>query len=695
MKEKVFEVIKSKSGSISYKNIAKKIDIDTEKLKKILLELKLEGKILQLGNKYSLFPEDLMLGTVIVSSSGNKYLYHDDEKISIASNFLSELILHDVVSFKVNDNNEADIVSIVDRPLGIMTCEVVEFDGKKKIIPYHNDMHVGLPSEVMDELYVGDIITVKLTPNEMFEYCNAKFIKKIGRIDDPSHEDLIDAINYGFDNDYSQEYLDEVSKYPTEVSLEECVGRVDYRYQDAVTIDGINTKDMDDGCYALRLDNGIIRAYVHIAHVSHYVDTNSLVFERACEKTTSLYLNNSVFHMLHHIISKGICSLNPNVDRLTLTIVMDISEDGDIINFDIVRSVINSKKKMNYDDVDQILLYDIVPSGYENFVSLLFTLNEASDRLEKRYTKNGKLSFANNENNITYNSDGSIKNISVMGNSPGRKLIENLMVAANETMANWFYNMGIPTVYRVHELPDITKINNLIRKLNQSGYKIKNINNVTDAKSIQIMLDKLRNYEEFAVISQLFVMKMQRAGYSTSNYGHYGLGLDAYLHGTSPIRRLPDLLVQKMCDIVFDHYDKLTSTYLDEIYGILNGLAKHASKMQRQADVAEMTSEKRAIIKKLEKMVGMEIEGVICDTDQGIKIRFFGIDAYVDGGMLGNNFHYDNKRKLFYDVNTGVYLSIGTNVIVKLLAANSSNRSVKIVISEIVNKNVKKKILVS
>ena len=180
MKDKIFETIKLMSGKTTFKTLIKKFDIDTEELKKILLELKLDGKILQLGNKYILFPKDLMIGTIVISTSGKKYLYHGKEKVYIASNFLNEVILHDVVSFRLNENNEAEIVSIVDRPLGVMTCEVMEIDGKKKIVPYHNEIQITLPSDVINGLYVGDIILVKITPNELFEYSDAKFIKKIG-----------------------------------------------------------------------------------------------------------------------------------------------------------------------------------------------------------------------------------------------------------------------------------------------------------------------------------------------------------------------------------------------------------------------------------------------------------------------------------------------------------------------------------
>ena len=215
-----------------------------------------------------------------------------------------------------------------------------------------------------------------------------------------------------------------------------------------------------------RIHGNLIRVYVHISDVSHYVKPDSLLFKRASEKTTSAYINDSVFHMLHHVISNGICSLNPFEDRLTKTVVMDIDEDGHIVDFEIVKSVINSKKKMTYDDVDEILTENSIPSGYEEFANSLKILHEASLRLENKYVNDGKIEFANTDTDNEYNSDGSIKNIKDMVEGPGRKLIENLMIAANKTVATWLFWSSVPSVYRVHEMPKLSKVNEAIKLIN-------------------------------------------------------------------------------------------------------------------------------------------------------------------------------------------------------------------------------------
>ena len=693
MKERILEIISKNSGKITFKNLLSEFNIGRNELNKLLLELKLDGQILQVGNKYKLFPDNLHLGSITISSSGRKYIFHDGEKISVASNFLNSVILNDTVAFNINENNEAEIVSIVDRVLGKMTCEIKLNDRKKMVIPFHDGIDIKLDKNVLDKLYDGDIIVVNITNDDMFgnEY---EYIKTIGRRDDPLIDDVANALNFGFDNDYDEEYMKEVYKFPTSVSDNETIGREDYRDQQSVTIDGINTKDMDDGVYAEMREDGIIRVYVHIADVSHYVKKNSRIFERACEKTTSLYLNNSVFHMLHHIISNGICSLNPDADRLTKTVVMDIDKDGNIIDYNIVKSVINSKKKMAYEDVDQIIMNNNMVPGYEKFEKQLYILYDAAVRLEKRYVEdNGKINFANTELSIKYNDDGTIKTVANRENSISRKIIENLMIAANESVANWFVNMDMPTVYRVHEFPNIYKINNVIEELNKEGYKIKPIKDIDNPKSLQKILAILSSYPEYPIISQMLVMAMQRARYSTENVGHYALGLPAYLHFTSPIRRLADLLVHMMIDLILVDSDKITPEYLNEIERTLEDLCIHASKMERQADMAERIAERREILKMLAKNMDQEYEAIIVELGRKIKIRLAGVDTYIDSHDLKDIYRYDSKRKRYYDPEEKQHIKvgIGTKIYVKIINIDPINDKFNV---KIVNTNnyCKKKI---
>lgn len=696
MKDKILEIISKNTGKITFKNLLSEFNVGRYELNNLLLELKLDGKILQVGNKYRVFPSDLYLGNITISSSGRKYIFHDGEKISVAANFFNDVILNDTVAFKINDSNEAEIFSIVDRKLGKMTCEVRLTDGKKEIIPFHDGIEVKLSNDIVDKLYDGDIIVVNITPDNIEGINECEYVATIGRRDDPLIDDTSIALNLGFDNVYDNEYMAEVDKFPTSVSEAETINRIDYRNQHCFTIDGIDTKDMDDGVYGEILPDGKIRVYVHIADVSHYVKSNSKIFARACDKTTSLYLNNSVFHMLHHIISNGICSLNPNVDRLTKTVIMDIDKDGTIINYEIVKSVINSKKKMTYEDVDEIIMKNNMIHGYENFEKDLYILYDAAVRLEKRYVEeNGKINFANTELSISYNDDGTIRSVANKENSISRKIIENLMIAANESVANWFINMDMPTVYRVHEFPNLYKINGVIDALNKQGYNIKPIRDVDNPKALQKILAILSTYPEYPIISQMLVMAMQRARYSTENVGHYALGLPAYLHFTSPIRRLADLLVHKMVDLVLVDSEKITSQYLNKIETELRELCLHASQMERQADMAEAIAERRQILKMLSKNMDQEYEATIVELGKKIKIRLEGIDTYIDAHELNSLFKYDSKRKRYYNEENRQHMKvgIGSKIIVKVKSIDPINDKFSVRIVGIPNVDYKKKVL--
>ena len=695
MKDKLLATIKLKNGKATFRYLLNRFNIDSNLLNNLLSELKLDGKILQIGNKYMIFPSDLKLGNIMVSGSGNKYICYEGERISISSNFLNDVIMSDVVSFRMLDNGKAEIVSIVDRVLGKMTCTVMTVNGKKKIVPYRDGISITLPKDVTDNLYPEDIILVEVIPNEIGNHCDAKFIKKIGRTTDPCREDEITCLNYGFSNEYSDEFMEEIRKIPTSISEEDLINRVDFRNQLVVTIDGRETKDMDDAVYAERISDNITRVYVHIADVSHYVKNGSLVFNRACEHTTSVYTEGAVIHMLHPALANVICSLNPNEDRLTKTVIMDINNDGEIVDYNIVKSVINSKKKMAYEDVDEILLNGNVPPGYEEFLDQIDILREVASKLETRYSKNGKIDFLNCEIHKEHNSDGTIKSTKYVYNSPSRKIIEFLMIAANESVASWLYHMGIPAIYRILEQPDLNTINEIIDKLNRYGFNIRHVTNVDTPKNIQIILDRIKNSDKYPLVSQMLVMGMKRARYSVYNSGHYALSLDAYLHFTSPIRRLADLIVHMMVDLVLCDYDKLLEYDIDELEKVLEKLAVRSSQMERRADMAQADSERRAVIQFMSGFIGNEYEAVVSDIDGRIRLKVNGIDTYVDYSDFSDNFIFDKRKKLLYDTNSGMYVNFGTKLKVILTNANSANRSYRVKVIgvpfELNNTNAKKK----
>ena len=682
MKEKIITAITERNGKITFKELKKKLEVDEIELQNLLLELKLDGKILQISNKYSLFPEDLLIGSITKSLSGNIYLMYDSLRIHISSNFFTAVIPNDIVAFKINDKDEAEIHSIIDRPTSNITCEVSCEAGKKTIIPYHSGINVSLSNEESKELLDGDIILVNIDINDQDDYCTGHLIKTIGHKDDPNIKEIAVAINYGFDNDYDEEYLEELKKIPKDTSNEDLSKRIDLRNDDFVTIDGVNTKDMDDAVFARRLDNGNIEVKVSIADVSHYIHPNSKIFKRASEKTTSLYLKNSVFHMFHHLISNGICSLNPDVDRLTKTVTMEVDKQGKIANTKIEKTIIKSRKKMNYNDVDKVLLGEI-PNGYENYIELIKLLNEASTKIGSRLENDGFISFANEEPEISYNRDGEITDFKEIDEqSPARKLIEYLMIAANEEVAIYLLYSGLPGVFRIHESPDIRKINEAIKSVNTLGKKIKYVKEVDDPMVIQRIINSLKKDNNYKVISNLFLRFMKRARYSTDNIGHYALSLSSYTHFTSPIRRLADLLVHYILDILLIHPELCEHIDIDDMKEKLQKHCDKASFMERQAQHAEQDQETEAIISRMSKHIGEEYTATVLEVGKKFRVRLNSVDIYIDPKDLSSSFRYNKKKKLYYDYSNDLYLKFGTKVTIRITHVNIANRCVS---AEILN----------
>lgn len=686
MREKILDYIKSGNGKITFKELKRKFELDTITLNNYLLELKLNGEILQKGNKYSIFPDDLLIGDISTSINGNKAIFYDGKRINVSKDSFNEVLYNDVVTFKINEHDEALIYSIVDRRIKNITCEIVIEDGVKKVIPYHKDITVNLSTQDIRNLLDGDIILVDIDKDiEDEEECNAKIVKKIGNKDDPNIEEISIALNYGFDNDYSDEYLEELKKLPNSISEEDVASRHDYRKTKTFTIDGTYTKDMDDALGDPVMDeNGNITFRVDISDVSHFVKPDSVMFKRACEKTTSLYLNDSVFHMFHHILSNGICSLNEGVDRLTKSVIITVDVNGNIIDYEVVNSVINSNKKMTYEEVDKILNDEGVPSGYEEYVDNIKLLYEASNRIRKRMEKNGLISFSSTDLDKKYDADGNLISYEKMEESPGRKLIEFLMIAANESVANLMLYSGIPGVFRVHEFPSLKKVNDAIKVINEMGKRIKKLKEIDDSIVIQKIQESLKNDENYEIYSAIFLKFMKRARYSTNNLGHFALALSSYCHFTSPIRRLADLLVHMILNILIETPELIANINYDKMENELNSLCSRASKMERQADHAEQEADQTSIIRSMKKDIGEEFEATILEVGNKFKIKVNSIDVCIDDKSFEYHIKYDKKRHMFYDYTNNLYLKVGTKVLVRLRDVDVINRNLKISVLNVI-----------
>ena len=385
--------------------------------------------------------------------------------------------------------------------------------------------------------------------------------------------------------------------------------KVHNRFKFIKAIQNIEQEKSNDNKYILT---------VPIAHVSHYIPYNSPLWIRASKNTTSLYLANHVLHMLHPIISNGICSLNPNVERLAKTYRMTINENGYVENLEIFDSVIKSKKKMTYEDINQIFYENTVPEGYEPFLKDLSLLQELSHIIENRRIKNGSLEFDSKEIEFLETEDS--LNLSAKTQKEAEKIIANCMIITNEAIADYTLNLCLISIYRNHEIPMDEKLRVTLKLIKSIGYKIECLKDTTDPHVLQKIINSLSTKEEFFILSSLLLRSMQKAYYSTNNAGHYGLALDGYSQVTSPIRRFMDLIIEYILDNIEIMLDP--SFDVENFKNELEEYAKRASIMERCADKAEYEANKLYMVKYVKEHFDETFEGFIQDiTPRGLIIK--------------------------------------------------------------------------
>ena len=691
VKERILCLINNYNGKATLDCLAKDLEVSKDYLEKMILELRLDGKIFEHNNKYTLFPDGMLIGKISVTRSGNKVIFGDSGMIPVASNFFNSVILNDSVSFKINDKGEADITSIIDRKITSASCKVVFKGKKKKLECYYSGIEVELPKDIMDTFSDGDIISVNIGINDIdSKYCKCSFKGIIGHANDPNIDEKIIGENYGFHNNYSDDYMEEIAKIDGTITEKELAKRKDLRDLPFVTIDCVGAKDMDDGVYGYRFSGGY-RIYVTIADVSHFVKFSSKIFERAYELGNSCYINNTVIHMLHSLLSNLVCSLNPDEDKLTKTVVMDIDKNGKIVDFDICKSVIRSRKKMDYTSVDKILVDNEIPSGYEEYVDTIRILSEAATALENNAVNVlGRVDFPSTENIKEYDEFGNVTKVTSgkISSSPSEKLIEYLMIAANQCVASYLLNCCMPSEYRVHKPASLAKVNAFLRELNddkdinvdENGkkHKFKLLDSSSHPKAIQGLLKKLSNMNEYPIIASMLLQCMERAEYSVENIGHYALGLDVYTHFTSPIRRLCDLIVHMILDLLLADYEMIDKVDFDKMEEFLEEACAQASRMERQAEAAEYDGDRLAIIKSMQSHIGEEYDAVVWDVTDYIRIRVNGIDCFAKFKDLSDDFGYDDDSGKYYDKNNDKVLKLGATIKVKLKEINTNNRTIKV-----------------
>ena len=536
-----------------------------------------------------------------------------------------------------------------------------------------------IPKEKTKGAVTGSKVVVKITKTrENGRSPEGEITEVIGYIDDPGVDILSVIKQFDLPLEFPQEVMEQIENIPLEVLPEETEGREDLRDWVTVTIDGDDSKDFDDAVSLEMTDNGNYRLGVHIADVTHYVTEGSPLDEEALERGTSYYLVDRVIPMLPHKLSNGICSLNPDEDRLTLSCIMEINKHGELVDHKICKSVIHSHCRMTYTKVNNVIEHNDPDQceEYKEFVTMLRLMNELRVILNEKRKKRGSVNFDFPETKIILDENGKVTDIKPYERNLATNLIEEFMLVCNETVAEDYYWQSVPFVFRNHECPDEEKIESLKQIIKSFGYYIKGQNEI-HPKEIQQLIEKISGTSEEHVISRLVLRSMKQAKYQSENYGHFGLAAQYYCHFTSPIRRYPDLQIHRIIKESMD--GKMTDSRRKRYEKILPAVANRCSVMERLADDAERETDKLKMVEYMSGKIGEEFEGIISGlTSWGIYVELPNtVEGMVSVNSMDDDYYtYEEKNLLYRGENTGKVYKMGDNVKVKVLKTDSQLRTI-------------------
>ena len=559
-------------------------------------------------------------------------------------------------------------------------------DNKLKI--YGDNKYVDVPSNEYSRLVEGSRVLIKLKNDGL----NGNIVEIIGHKDDPGIDLIQIALSNYFSLDFSEEYLKELEKFPNHVKEDEIKGRLDLRDKLLYTIDCDNTKDMDDAISVEKKENGNYVLGVHIADVSHYVKLGSEIFKEAFKRGNSLYMLNTVIPMIHKFLSNGICSLNPSVDRLTKSCFMEIDKDGNIVDYKIVKSVIRSKKKMKYSEVNKLLEENKMVAGYEPFIDNLKLANELNNILNKARIERGYVKFMSNDLIVELDKNNKPLEFKMQEQKTAETMIENCMLMANQTVAiNYSW---LPFIYRIHEMPDKNTVINILQFLKKLGYNIPLIKNVDNQKALQGILRDLSSDKDFKIISNFILRGMKKAKYSTENTGHFALAYEHYTHFTSPIRRLSDLMVHILIDL-YEKNNYMINEEIENLEQLLIDVSIQASFKERKAIEAENEANAMKMAEYMEGHINEYFNGKIINIDSsGVTVEVNNIIGHVNFSDIKKDSYKFNKENFtLFGKKTKQTLKIGDNVRIKVLSASKEYRTIDFAICEKLDK-VKQKVLI-
>ena len=695
MREEIIELLGKEKRALSATEICDKLNLNTAgELKKLLDNLRIleEGYTVYRSNKdkYMLFENShLLKGRLSVNKKGFGFVIVDgrDEDIYIDAKNMNGALNNDLVVVEElkgqnGKKTEGRVVKVLKKENNLIVGEYKIIDGNPHFIPDDKKlrMEIILDNKDLDDLVDGHKIQVSIV-KEMGKYKYlGEVVKIIGHKNDPGVDILSIIYDHGINDTFTDEVMEEVNALPSEVLDSDRKGRKDLTDMTIFTIDGDDTKDIDDAISISKKGENYILG-VHIADVSYYVKEGTALYKEAYSRGTSVYLVDRVVPMLPHKLSNGICSLNPNVDRLAISCIMEITPNGKIVSHDIFESVIRSRIQMTYKKVNKILNDEETPEGYEPFKDDLKLMWELAKILRKEKLARGYLDFDVDEPKILVDENCKPYDVVLRERGKGENMIEDFMIAANETVAEHVFYMGLPFVYRVHEVPDNEKVEEFLNSISMLGYHVVGDRNFVYPKSMKKILDQLRDKEDFEILSTLLLRCMKKAVYKPENLGHYGLASKCYTHFTSPIRRFPDTTVHNLLRkyIFNEPNDKELNRLIEYWEENLPALCDHASEKERDSIDCERDVESMKMAEYMESHIGEEYDGTISSVmNFGLFVQ---LDNMIEGlvhisEIKGDYYTFDETTHTLRGEKKGKMYKLGQKVRVVVTNASKENSTI-------------------
>jgi ribonuclease R len=681
--------------------------------KRQLKSLVTAGELLQVrGNRFGVPDKmDVVVGKLSTNPRGFGFVVpeqSDGERkdVYIASTNLLEAMHGDRVIARVERETpkglEGRIIRILER--GSQTI-VGRFEtdpgGLGYVVPFDKrmltDIHV--PTGQSSSAESGEMVLVEITRWPTATRGPVGRVAEVfGRVDEPGVDTQIIIRKFGIPDTHSEEAVEEARQIGGAVKERDIRGRTDFRKVTAVTIDGEHARDFDDAITIERLPNGSYWLGVHIADVSHYVKEGSALDEEAYDRGTSVYFTERAVHMFPAELATGLCSLNPNVDRLVQSCLMEVDRRGNVVRYEIHDGVINSDARMTYTDVSAIVTdrdADTI-AKYTALVPMFELMHELFEVLYQRRRRRGSIDFDLPEAEVILSEFGAIEAIVASERNVAHRIIEEFMLLANETVATHLVTNDVPSLHRVHEAPDVKKVMAFEEFITTLGYGLAG-GQSPRPKHFQQLIDRMRGTPEERPIAALMLRTMQKARYDAASLGHFGLAAEYYTHFTSPIRRYPDLIVHRTLrlarhDKPFDSRSRLaqgglTPARREELEEELPETAKHSSEMERRSDEAERELLQWKKVRFMADKVGDEYQGYVTGVaSYGLFIEL--IEHYVEGmvhvsSMADDYYRFVEEQHVLRGENTKKIYRLGDKVAVQVVRVDMERRQVDLGIVEI------------